>query len=98
MPNEPKIEISEVEPGEAPLERAAVELSTELKFRFYEKNSREKVIEKLKAARDIPLLDQEYILARIAAIPEEHGILQVSIVGVPHKAGFNFTFTACELT
>ena len=96
--NEPNIEISEVEPGEAPLERPAVELTPVLKFRFYEKNSREKVIEKLKAAKDIPLLDQEYILTRIAAIPEEHGILQLSIIGNPHKAGFNFTFTVCELT
>lgn len=96
--NEPNIEISEVEPGEEPLERPAVELTPALRFRFSEKNSREKVIEKLKAAKDIPLLDQEYILTRIAAIPEEHGILQLSIIGNPHKAGFNFTFTVCELT
>ena len=98
MNTEPKIEISDVEPGEPPLERAAVNLAAGLKFRFHEKNSREKVIEKLKAARDIPVLDQDYILARIAAIPEEHGILQLSVIGNPHKSGFNFTFTVCELT
>lgn len=98
MDTEPKVEISEVEPGEQPLERPAVELTAKLKFRFCEKNSREKVIEKLKTAKDIPLLDQDYILARIAMIPEEHDILQLSVIGNPHKAGFNFTFTVCELT
>jgi len=96
--SDPKIKTTEVDPGETPLPRAAVELSSALKFRFHVKNSRAKVIELLKAEREIPLLDQEYILARIAAIPAEHDLLQVSIIGNPHKAGFNFSFTACELT
>ena len=98
MPDEPKIKIADVDPGQTPLPRSAVELSPKLNFRFYVKDSRSKVIEALKGERTIPLLDQEYILARIAVIPAKHDILQVSIVGNPHKAGFNFTFTACEVT
>jgi len=98
MPDETKIEIADVNPGEAPLQRAAVALSAGLAFRFHVKSSRAKVIEQLKAERTIPLLDQEYILARLAAIPAEHDLIQLSIIGNPHKAGFNFTFTVCELT
>lgn len=98
MPNQPKIQTTETDPGEARLPRAATELSPALKFRFHVKSSRAMVIELLKAEREIPLLDQEYILTRIAAIPAEHDLLQVSIIGNPHKAGFNFSFTVCELT
>ena len=97
MNTNPKIQISEVEPGQPPLLRAAVELSPALKFRLSVKKARTGVIEAVKAARDIPLLDQDYILARIASIPAEHDLLQVTVIGNPHKAGFNFTFTVCEI-
>ena len=98
MTNEPEIQFTEDDPGGIHFPRAAVELSTALKFRFHVKSSRAKVIEMLKAEREIPLLDHEYILTRIAAIPAEHDLLQVSIICNPHKAGFNFSFTVCELT
>ena len=97
MNTEPKIEVTEVDPGAAPLTRAAAEMSTALKFRLSVKKSRAAVIEAVKAARDIPLLDQDYILARIAAIPVEHDLLQLTVIGNPHKEGFNFTFTVCEV-
>jgi hypothetical protein len=98
MNTEPKIEISDVEPGEPPLERAAAELKADLKIRFHEKAiSRPKLIEVIKNSRDLPVLDQDYILARIAIIPEKHDILQFSLICVPHKAGFNYNFTVCEV-
>lgn len=98
MADEPKIKISEVNPGEPPAERAAVELSPKLHFRLSVKNSRARVLESVMAARDIPVLDQEYIMARIAAVPSTHDLLQLTVIGNPHKAGFNFTFTICELS
>ena len=97
MPIEPQIQIAEVDPGQPPLSRAAVELTPALRFRFHAKNARGKVIEQLKADKTIPLLDQEYILARIAEIPAEHEILDLAVIGNPHKAGFNFSVTVCEL-
>ena len=95
---EPKIEISEVEPGQTSLERAAAELKADLKIRMHEKAiSRPKLIDSIKNSRDLPVLDQDYILARVALIPAEHDILQFSLICVPHKAGFNFNFTVCEV-
>ena len=95
---EPEIKISEVEPGEKPLDRAATELKADLKIRIHEKAiSRPKLIDAIKNSRDLPVLDQDYILARIALIPEDKDILQFSLICVPHKAGFNFNFTVCEV-
>lgn len=96
--NEPKVKISEVEPGAPPLERATVELKADLKIRFHEKAiSRPKLVDLIKNSRTLPVLDQDYILARLALIPAEHDILQFSLICVPHKAGFNFNFTVCEV-
>jgi len=95
--NEPQVKISEVNPGEQPIERAAVELSTKLRFILSVKKTRDGVIDAVKSARDIPVEDQDYILRRIAAIPAEHDILQLAVYCHPHKAGFNYSFTVCEI-
>lgn len=97
MADEPAIKISETNPGESLPERSAVELSTKLTFRLSVKNTRALVIEAVKAARQIPLIDQDYIIARIAAIPEEHNLIRLDLMANPHKAGFNIAFTVCEI-
>ena len=67
-------------------------------IRFHVKAaSRGKLIEIIKSAKNLPAIDQDYILAKIALIPAEQDILQFSLFCVPHKAGFNFNFTVCEV-
>ncbi len=96
--NEPQVKILEVEPGETPLERAAAELRADLKIRMHEKAmARADLVDAIKNSRTLPVLDQDYILARIALIPAQHKILQFSLICVPHKGGFNFNFTVCEV-
>jgi hypothetical protein len=98
MPHEPRIRISEVDPGESPLLRAAAAASPKLKFTLNLKKSRTAIIEAVKASREIPLKWQEAILEDIDAIPAEHDFLWLTMSRNPHKDGFNFTFTVCELT
>ena len=88
-----EVKISETNPGEAPLQRAAVALATNLNFSLSKKDTRAAVIEAVKNSRQIPIDDQEFILRRIAAIPERFNLLQLDAVCHPHKSGFNFTFT-----
>ena len=78
-------------------ERAAVELTAGLRFSVNIKNTRAAMVEAVKNARQIPLVDQECILARIAAIDPKHELLQLTAVCHPHKAGSNLTFTVCEI-
>ena len=97
MTDSPEIKISEVDPAETPLPRSAVEMSPKPKFTLNLKKSRTVIVEAIKASREIPLKWQEAILEDIAAIPADHDFLWLTMVRNPHKGGFNFTFTVCEL-
>ena len=93
----PEIKISDVNPGEKPLERASATVTSALRYTLDVKTTREKLVEQVKNSVAIPLVDQECILARIAAIDAKHDLLWLTAACSPHKAGCNFTFTVCEL-
>jgi len=91
------VKVSDVDPGEPPLERAAAELSPQVNLVFEQKGTRKSIAAKIRANRDIPVEDQEYIIRRINVVDPKHEFLKVAIVCHPHKGGFNSSFTVSEL-
>ena len=92
-----QVTISESDPGEETFPRAAVALAMEQDLKLSLKLPREKMIEAVKNAREIPIVWQEVLLAHIALIDRKHDLLQLDFISHAHKGGANFTGTVNEI-
>jgi hypothetical protein len=94
---EPKVTVSETNPGEKPLERAAIAMTPDIKYQVELKMSRDKMIAAIQDSVQIPREDQEMILARINSMDKKIDLLWLTAVCHPHKGGSNIMFTICSL-
>ena len=93
-----EVVISETDPGQVPLKRAAAELTAKTQFSLGTiKGTRENIVRQVKAARSIPIVWQEAILAEIEMIPVENDLIRLDLHRQPVGIGSNVTFTVREL-
>jgi hypothetical protein len=97
IPQSAQVIISETDPGQKPLARAAVALGREQDQKLSLKASRAKLIEQVKASREIPLVIQEVLLAEIALIDAKHDVLRLDFVRHAHGVGGNGCWTVKEI-
>jgi len=89
--NEPKITLSETDPGETDVDNAA-EIFISLR------NTREKVNAALTADKSLPDTERAALLARVAAIDAKHELIEVDFHGQPHKGGYNWSGTVVPIS
>ena len=91
MAKEPKITVSDTDPGESDVDNDS-EIFISLR------NSREKVNAALAANQKLPATERAALLARVAAIDAKHELIEVDFHGQPHRGGYNWSGTVVPLS
>lgn len=98
----PGVVISEIDPDElsktlASTDRFAVDLLPNKQCSLSLKLPRKLLIEAVRAAREVPLVWQEVILAEITVIDPKHDLLRLDFIRHAHGVGSNAVLTVKEI-